>query len=266
MNLRDYVSARMEQENQLIKNPNLRFETPQSSNEIVELYRTYSGMKRHMRALSKEKVEEYLEQGFAFVGAYYDRELAGIAVSKKLPEDYPYFTLPKDEEKGNIYTLGGLYVNPNFQGLGIASKLSRIVTKGTQDFARDTHEAVGMAYEVSYDNYGSLKILSQHGNYVGFYSDSTAEGNMGQEGLTILMYRPFTHDAIKVDKPNIVLTADEQTSTENLTDGLVYMSQQEQIGGLTSTVQEQADGVLVKTLVLDKTPYTIPDPTFEIVK
>ena len=127
MNLRDYVAARMEMENKNLKNPNLRFETPSTADEIVNLYRTYDGMRRHMRALSPDKVQEYLDKGYAFVGAYYDKELAGIAVSKQLPNDYPYFTLPKEEEKGNIYTLGGLYVRPDFQGMGIASKLSRIV-------------------------------------------------------------------------------------------------------------------------------------------
>ncbi len=261
MNLRDYVAERIDQENSLIKNRNLRFEVPQSPDEIVELYRTYAGMKRHMRALSPEKVQEYMDRGFAFVGAYYDRELAGIAVSKQLPDDYPYFTLPRDEEKGNIYTLGGLYVRDDFQGLGIASKLSRIVTKGTEDFGRQTNEAVGMAYEVSYDNYGSLKILSQQGNYIGFYADTPSD-----EGLTILLYRPFNHNAVRVEQPSIQLTPDYDTSLEHLTDGLTFMSQQEQIGGLTETVQEQDNGAMVKTLVLNKTPYTIPDPTFELVK
>ena len=261
MNLRDYVSERMEQENNLIKNRSLRFEMPSSPDEIVELYQTYAGMKRHMRALGPEKVQEYLDRGFAFVGAYYDRELAGIAVSKQLPEDYPYFTLPKDEERGNIYTLGGLYVRDDFQGLGIASKLSRIVTKGTEDFGRATKEAVGMAYEVSYDNYGSLKILSQQGNYVGFYADTPSE-----EGLTILLYRPFVNEAVRVDQPSIQLTQDADTSLINLTNGLEYISQQEQIGGLTETQQLQDNGAMVKTLVLNKTPHTIPDPTFEMVK
>ena len=59
MNLRDYVAARMEMENRNLKNPNLRFETPSTADEIVNLYRTYDGMRRHMRALSPDKVQEY---------------------------------------------------------------------------------------------------------------------------------------------------------------------------------------------------------------
>lgn len=261
MNLRDYVEARMEQENRQAKNKLLKFRSPETAQEIVEMYRTYGGIKRHMRALSPEKVQEYLDNGYAFVGAYYDKQLAGIAVSKQLPEDYPYFTLPRDEQKGNIYTLGGLYVRPDYQGLGIASKLSKIVTQGTEAFGIETKEAVGMAYEVSYDNFGSLKILSKHGNYVGFYSDESAT-----EGLTILLYRPFTHDAVKIDRPSIqLLPNDEALSMENLAEGLTYISEQEQIGGMNSTLLEQENGDILKTWVLNNTPNTIPSPTFEIV-
>ena len=61
MNLRDYVAKRMEFENTQLKNPNLRFETPSTADEIINLYRTYDGMKRHMRALSPEKVQEYID-------------------------------------------------------------------------------------------------------------------------------------------------------------------------------------------------------------
>ena len=74
------------------------------------------------------------------------------------------------------------------------------------------------------------------------------------------------HNAVRVEQPSIQLTPDYDTSLEHLTDGLTFMSQQEQIGGLTETVQEQDNGAMVKTLVLNKTPYTIPDPTFELVK
>ena len=260
MNLKDYVAQRMEYENSQLKNPNLRFESPSTAEEIVNLYRTYSGMKRHMRALSPDKVQEYLDRGYAFVGAYYDKELAGIAVSKQLPSDYPYFTLPKEEEKGNIYTLGGLYVRPDFQGMGIASKLSRIVTKATETFGKETQEAVGMGYEVSYDNFGSLRILSQYGNYIGFYSD-----DVKQEGLTILLYRPYTHETIQVDRPNIQLTSDEDLSLQNLTEGLSYLSEQVQIGGATTIVRE-LDNAVVTSNILNKTPSTIPEPTFEMVK
>jgi len=262
MNLRDYVAQQIEEENRTIVNPNLQFKLAQDPNEIVNLYRTYDGIKRHMRALSKDKVEEYMQNGYAFVGAYYDKKLAGIAVSKQLPENYPYFTLPKNEQKGNIYTLGGLYVNPKFQGLGMASKLGRVITTGTENFGKENpEEAVGMAYEVSYDNYGSLKILSKHGNYVGFYSDSGY-----QEGLTILMYRPFLHEAVKIDKPNIVLTPDEQTSMNNLTESLTQISNNQEIGGLTQFDNVLENESVVATMVLNNTPSTIPQPTFEIVK
>lgn len=260
MNLRDYVANRIDKENANLKNPHLRFDIMQDTNEIAQLYRTFDGMKRQMRPLSPEKVNEYLEKGYAFVGAYMDKELAGIVVSKQLPEEYPYFTLPKNEEKGTIYTLGGLYVHPDHQGFGIASKLSKIITKGTEDYGKGTQEAVGMAYEVSYDNFGSLSILSKHGNYIGFYADSD-----GQEGLSILLYRPYVQEAIKVDKPNIILNNDEQESLTNLTNGLNYMANQEQIGGLTETSFEREDGSILTTLVLDKTPLTIPEQTFEMI-
>ena len=260
MNLRDYVSNRMANENARIKNSKLSFDTPSSVDEIVNLYRTYDGMKRHMRALSPEKVQEYLDKGYAFVGAYYDKELAGIAVSKELPTDYPYFTLPKEEEKGSVFTLGGLYVRSEFQGMGLASKLSRIVTQGTEQYATESNNVVGMAYEVSYDNFGSLRILSQYGNYIGFYSDNTK-----QEGLTILLYRPYLHDPIKVDRPNIQLTYDEESSLQSLTDGLNYLSQQEQIGGAITTVRE-VDNAVVTSNILNRTPSTIPETTFEMIK
>ena len=260
MDLREYVARRIDKENSNVKSPLLRFDNIEKAEDIVNLYRTFDGMKRHMRALSPEKVNEYMEQGYAFVGAYMDKELAGIAVSKQLPTEYPYFTLPKNESQGDIYTLGGLYVRPDFQGFGIASKLSKIVTKGTEDFGKETGSAVGMAYEVAYDNFGSLSILSKHGNYIGYYADST-----GQEGLTILLYKPYEQEAIKVDKPNIVLTSNEQDSLISLTNGLVHMANQEQIGGLSQTKLELDNGSVVTSLVLDKTPLTIPEQTFEMI-
>ena len=260
MNLKEYVAKRIDKENEIIKNPRLRFDTLQSADEIVSLYRTYDGMKRHMRALSEDKVNEYFEQGYAFVGAYMDKELAGIAVSKQLPEEYPYFTLPKDAEKGVIHTLGGLYVRPDYQGFGIASKLSGIITKGTEDYGKETGQSVGMAYEIAYDNFGSLSILSKHGNYIGYYADSK-----GDEGLTILLYRPYTQDAIKVDKPNIVLTSSEQDSLTSLNDGIKYIANQDQIGGMTETNLELDNGSIVTSLITNKTPLTIPEPTFEMI-
>lgn len=261
MNLRDYVAGRIDRENEKIKNSHLRFDTLEDVGEIAKLYRTYDGMKRQMRPLSLEKAQEYMDKGYAFVGAYMDKELAGIVVSKQLPEEYPYFTLPKDEQKGSIYTLGGLYVRPDFQGFGIASKLSKIITKGTEDYGKDTKEAVGMAYEVSYDNFGSLNILSKHGNYIGFYADSD-----GQEGLSILLYRPYAQEAVEVDRPNIILTKDQDESLISLTNGLEHIANQKQIGGLTESIFEREDGSTVTSLIVDKTPLTIPEHTFEMVK
>ena len=79
------------------------------------------------------------------------------------------------------------------------------------------------------------------------------------------MYRPYTHEAIQVDRPNIQLTANEDLSLQNLTDGLSYLSEQAQIGGLTTTVRE-VDNAIVTSSILNKTPSTIPEPTFELVK
>ena len=264
MNLRDYVENRMERENKLLASSDLKFSAPKTAGEIVDLYRTYDGLRRKMRPLDEKHVEEYLSKGFSFAGAYLNKELIGIAVSKKLPENYEYFALPKNETKGDIYTLGGLYVRDKYQGLGIASKLTRIVTEGTKDFAQNENDsgAVGMAYEVSYDNFGSLKILSKYGNYVGLYDDSN---NIG--GLSIMLYKPFLHDTVKIDNPNIQLSTDERQSRVNLEDAVVDIANQDGIGGytMTSTYIPEEDNTLIK-ISLNSTPSTVPEQTFEIVE
>ena len=261
MNLRNFVEARLEQENRRTKNSHLSFEVPKTAGEIIDFYRAYDGLKRQMRPLSAEQVEEYLEKGYAFVGAYYDKQLAGIVASKQFPENYPYFHLPKNEPQGNIYTLGGIYVQKGLEGLGIASKLSNIITQGTEQFGKQTGEAVGMAYEVSYDNYGSLKIMSGQGNYVGFYSDTS-----GDEGLSILLYKPFTHEAIKIaDRPNIQITQDEEFSKASLFNALETIAANPEIGGYETyhEVVGREDNI-VTTHVLNSVPNTLPQSTFEM--
>ena len=94
MNLREYLQQRSEMENarrDLRDNAHLSFATPQTAGEIIDFYRTYNGLKRQMRPLSAEQVETYLAKGYAFVGAYYDHQLAGIVASKQLPENLFYF-------------------------------------------------------------------------------------------------------------------------------------------------------------------------------
>lgn len=260
MNLRDYINSRMEEENRTIKNPQLRFAEPQTAEEIVALYRTYDGLRRKMRPLNEEKVHEYLDKGFAFAGAYYDKQLAGVVVSKQFPENYPYFTLPKEEEQGEVYTLGGLFVRPDFQGFGIASRLSKIITQGTENFGKETGGAVGIGYEVSYDNQGSLKILSQFGNYIGTYEDKE-----GEEGLSVMLYRPFGHEPVKIDRPTIELSQDQDASRISLTEGLQYIGSQEGVGGVSEIIRPLENGNEVTSLILNNTANTIPEPTFDFV-
>lgn len=262
MNLRNYVQARLEEENRRLKfeNDHVEFQTPKTAGEIIDFYRTYDGLKRQMRPLSAEQVEEYLEKGYAFVGAYYDKQLAGIVASKKLPDNYPYFHLPKSEPNGDIYTLGGIYVKKGLGGLGIASRLSNIITQGTQKFGQETGDAVGMAYEVSYDNSGSLKIMSRQGNYVGFYSDTS-----GQEGLSVLLYRPFTHEAIEIpNRPDIqIVTQDETISKANLFNALETLASNPEIGGYqTYNEVVGSEENIVTTHVLNNVPDMLPQAPF----
>ena len=137
------------------------------------------------------------------------------------------------------------------------------MTEGTKDYAQNSDQnAVGMAYEVSYDNFGSLKILSKYGNYVGLYDDSK---NIG--GLSIMLYKPFFHDGVKIDNPNIQLSTDERQSRVNLEDALINISEQNNIGGytMTSSYLPDEDNTLVK-ISLNNTPSTVPEHTFEIVE
>lgn len=261
MNLRNYVQARLEKENSRLHNSHLSFEMPKTAGEIIDFYRAYDGLKRQMRPLSAEQVEAYLDKGYAFVGAYYDKQLAGIVASKQLPENYPYFHTPKSEPEGNIYTLGGIYVKKGLEGLGIASKLSNIITKGTEQFGKETGDAVGMAYEVSYDNYGSLKIMSRQGNYIGFYSDTS-----GEEGLSILLYRPFTHEAVNVqNRPNIQITQDEDFSKASLFNALENLASNPEINGYQTynEVVGSPDNI-VTTHVLNNVPNTLPQEPFNM--
>lgn len=266
MNLREYLQQRSEMENarrDLRDNAHLSFATPQTAGEIIDFYRTYNGLKRQMRPLSAEQVETYLAKGYAFVGAYYDHQLAGIVASKQLPENYPYFHLPQSEPQGQIYSLGGIYVDPRVSGMGIASRLSNIVTEGTQQFARETDANIaGLGIEVSYDNYGSLKIMSRQGNYIGFYSDTS-----GQEGLSILLYRPFTHDAINIaERPTIdLVSTDEELSRASLFGALETMAANPEIGGYQTINQAVGEeGNIVTTHILNNVANTMPQPTFQM--
>lgn len=262
MELRNYVERRIEQANKLIaKNKHIEFAPTYNAGQIVDIYRTYNGLRRRMRPLNEEQVEEYLQKGYSFVGAYYDKELAGIVVSKKLPENYPLFHLPKNDKQGDVFTLGGLYVKSEFEGLGLASKLSRIATSGTKDYGIATKETVGMAYEVSYDNFGSLKILSNHGNYVGFYYDE-----LGKEGLSILLYKPFLQEAVSVDSPSIKLDAsNEEFSKQSLESALYSMAKDDRIGGVTNYSTELTQDNTAYLTVINSTPNTVPEETFEIL-
>ena len=261
MDLRNFVQARLEEENSRLKNGHIQFEMPKTAGEIIDFYRAYDGLKRQMRPLSAQQVEEYLQKGYAFVGAYYDKQLAGIVASKQFPENYPYFHPPKSEPDGNIYTLVGIYVKKGLEGMGIASKLSNIITQGTERFGQQTGNAVGMAYEVSYDNYGSLKIMSGQGNYVGFYSDTS-----GEEGLSILLYRPFTHDAVNVqNRHSIPITQDEETSKTNLFNALETLASNPEIGGYqTYSEMVGSEDNIVTTHILNNVPNTLPQAPFSL--
>ena len=257
MELKDYVAERVEQVNDTLKTKKLRFFLPTSTDKIVKLYKTYQGSTSKMHPLNKERVNEYLDKGFPFVGVEHENELVGIAVSRQFPKNYPYFTLPRDENKGPIYTLGGLYVRPDFQGQGIATKLSKIAIQGTEKFGKETGKAVGIGFEISYDNEKSLNTLSWQGNYIGYYNDQKR-----QEGLSILLYRPFNHQALKVAHPVINLTKDETTSLQNLRQGLTYMGRQNNVGGVTETINTLDDGNVVTSHVINYTVDTVTSPAF----
>ncbi|MBQ3048286.1 MAG: GNAT family N-acetyltransferase [Clostridia bacterium] len=260
MNLKDYVQQRMEEENRALVNSDFSFRSPKTAGEIVDFYRTYRGLTRQMRPLNDQQVEEYLSKGYQFIGAYYNDRLTGISVSKEFPEGYPYFYLPKDEVQGRVSTLGGLYVSPEFGGLGLASRLSSITTQATEQYGKNEPGApVGMAYEVSYDNPGSLKILNRLGNFVGYYSDSDSK-----EGLSLLLYRPFIQQPVTVESPSIVLTRDEQDSQISVTSGFQQIATQSQIGGFETYTHQFEDGSVATTNILNKTPNTIDDPAITI--
>jgi|GEM_PF-2946203 len=261
MELKDYVNECVEMENRSVKSSKLRFFLPTSTERIVKLYNTYNGDKSKMHPLDSARVDEYLEKGFAFVGAKYNNELIGIAVSRQFPENYPYFTLPRSEQKGPVYTLGGLYVRPDFQGKGIATKLSRIAIHGTENFGWETRKAVGIGYEVSYDNERSLNTLTHQGNFIGYYFDKDKK-----EGLSILLYRPFHHPALKFDRSIIKLTHDETTSLRNLKRGLTYMGRHQEIGGVNETIRTLDDGNVVTTRVINHTVDTVTEPVFSFEK
>ncbi len=261
MELKDFLGGYVEKANNIVQSQKLRFFLPTSTDKIVKLYDTYNGSKRKMHPLNADRVNEYLEKGFAFVGAKYDDELIGITVSREFPTDYPYFTLPYHEQKGAVYTLGGLYVRPDFQGKGIAGKLSHIAINGTEDFGRQTGKAVGIGYEVSYDNKKSLKTLIQQGNYIGYYYDKNH-----QEGLSLLLYRPFHHDPISMRSLKINLNKNETSSLRNLNHALTYMGAQKHVGGTTRIVQPLEDGNVVTTRVVNSTVDTITKPVFHFEK
>lgn len=259
MNLKDYFQQKMEEENRLYGSK-IRYREPKTPGEIVDLYRTYGGLQRQMRALNSDQVEEYMAKGFAFAGAYDDRKLVGIVASKEFPENYPYFHLPKNEVQGRVSTLGGLYVDKDHTGLGIASKLSTIASQATRDFALNEENApVGMAYEVSFDNTGSLRVLGKQGHFVGYYSDTAFK-----EGLSLLLYKPFMQNPVEIEKPNIVLTDNEQESQINLAYGFEQIAAQPQVGGFEVYTHDVGEGNIVITNVLNTTPRTIPEQTFEV--
>lgn len=260
MNLKDYFQQKMEEENRLSQNAHIRYREPKTPGEIVDLYRKYDGLQRQMRALNSDQVEEYMAKGYAFAGAYDDRELVGIVASKEFPENYPYFHLPKNEVQGKVSTLGGLYVDKNHTGLGIASHLSYIASQATRDYGVNEENApVGMAYEVSYDNTGSLRVLGKQGHFVGYYSDTAFK-----EGLSLLLYKPFMQTPVEIVKPNILLTDNEQESQINLAQGFEEIAAQPQIGGFEVYTHEIGEGNIVTTNVLNTTPRTVPEQTFEV--
>lgn len=261
MDLKDFLAECVEKENINKKNKKLKYFLPTSIDKIVKLYKTYNGSKSKMHPLDYARVSEYLDKGFAFVGAKCDDELVGITVSRQFPENYPYFALPKNEVKGEIYTLGGLYVHPDFQGQGIATKLSHIAVNGTENFGRKTGKAVGIGYEVSYDNEKSLNTLSKQGNYIGYYYDKNQ-----QEGLSILLYRPFCHQALKINHGTIKLSKDEASSFQNLNHGLISMGFQKDVGGITKRVHILDDGNEVTTCVINNTVDTVTEPLFYFEK
>lgn len=260
MNLREYMQQRMEEENRLLSNANVHYNAPKTAGEIVDLYRKYDGLLRQMRALNSDQVEEYMAKGFAFAGAYVDSQLVGIVASKELPQNYPFFHLPKNEPQGKISTLGGLFVDKKFNGLGIASRLSSIVTQATENYG--THEQnapVGMAYEISYDNPGSLRVLSKQGNFVGYYNDSESK-----EGLSVLLYKPFIKEPVEIEQPNILLTSNEHVSQINLAHAFEEMACQNGVDGFTTYTHDIGEDNIVTTKILNATPKTISEQTFDI--
>ena len=260
MKLKDYFQQRMDEENKLISNYRMRYKAPKTAGEIVDFYRTYDGLKRQMRALNSEQVEEYMANGYAFACAYLDNKLAGVVASKQFPEDYPYFHLPKNEPQGVVNTLGGLYVNKKYSGLGIASKLAEIATQATQEYSqKEENFTVGMAYEVSYDNNACLRILGKQGNFAGYYSDTA-----GKEGLSILLYKPFLHQPVEIENPNIILTSEEQSSQISLAHGLQQIANQPQVGGFEVFTHQLDDGNIVTTNILNTIPKTVSEHTFEV--
>ena len=261
MNLKDYVEEQVEKENQISGTKKLRFFSPTSSEKIVKLYKTYTGSRAKMHPLNTKRVNEFLDQGFAFVGVEHEKELVGITVTRQFPENYPYFTLPANEKKGTIYTLGGLYVRPDFQGRGLATKLSKIAIQGTEKFAKETGKAVGIGYEVSYDNEKSLNTLSWQGNYIGYYNDAK-----GQEGLSVLLYRPFLDEPVQMERTTIKLPKNERIALKNLSEGLTYMGRQADVGGVTETKRELEDGNVVTTCVINRTVNTVTPPAFSFEK
>ncbi len=264
MELKDYIAEKVEvenyKENCAILGPGkLRFCILNDAKEIAKFYDTYNGSRSKMHPLSYERVNEYLDKGFVLVGARYDGELIASTVSRQFPENYPYFTLPIKEVKGPIYTLGGLYVRPDFQGHGIATKLSRLAIKGTAEFGCDTGKVVGIGYEVSYDNKRSLAALSQQGNLIGIYYDKNK-----QEGLSVMLYRPFFNYPVQMERnPEIKLIKDDETtSLQNLNQALIYMGRHKDVGGVTKGIRTLDDGNVVYTSVLNNTVDTVTKPVF----
>lgn len=262
MNLSDYVNEELERLNSTRPSNklNIRYGQTTNVNEIVELYRTYDGEKRKMRPLNEQQVAKHMEKGDVFLGAYENNKLAGVVVSKQISSDYPFFTLPKDEEHGNVYMAGGLYVHKDMQGLGIASKLLKSSINATKNYGMETHGAVGMAYEVSFDNKDSLNISSRFGNFVGFYSDSKNE-----EGLSVLLYQPFSHDPLQIEQPKIVLSKDEELSKQHLMSAVQHIGSQEAVDGYTNYFSELENGNLISSIITNNTARTIPDTAFEFL-
>ncbi len=152
--------------------------------DICRLYESYDGCQEFLYVPSAEEVKEgILSTDSCYVGMFGNgNKLMGVAKLKRLEFPYPFFVLPKQEEKtaGACYGLSGLMVASEYRNKGVAKKLVNVALSALHSYG-----AKGIYADCEYRNRASFLTLSHTLNFIGF-----VDGRNGAEGEKT-MYMTF---------------------------------------------------------------------------